>query len=246
LSFFAQLRREFTAFFYSPMAYALFAASMIYNGIVFLLIIEFLSDPRAPHRPPMQMLFGEIFFFYILVITSSSFITMRLVAQERSSGTLETLLTAPVSDALVIGAKYVAAVGFYALLWLPTLAYPILLANYSEIDPGPVAAGYLGTLTLGMMFLSVGLFASTVTRNQIVAALISFTVNMFLYLVGVFEFVGAGQSPDSIMAYVNIWNHMPEFGRGIVDTRHLTYYLSVSAFVLFATIQTMQARRWRS
>ncbi len=246
MSLFAQLRREFTAFFYSPIAYVLLVVSMIYNGIVFMLIVQFLADPRAPHRPPMQMMFGEIFFFYIIVIAASSFITMRLIAHERNSGTMETLLTAPINDFQVVLAKYLAAVGFYIVLWLPTLAYPLLLSRYSEIDIGPVASGYLGTLCLGMMFLAVGLFFSAVSKNQIVAALLSFAGNMSLYLLGVFEFLSPSQSSDSTMSYLNIWNHMPEFGRGIVDTRHLVYYLSVSLFLLFCTVQVLQARRWRS
>ncbi|MCP4603356.1 MAG: ABC transporter permease [Proteobacteria bacterium] len=246
MTFFAQIRREFTAFFYSPIAYVLLIATMIYNGIVFLLIVEFLSDPRAPHRPPMQMIFGEVDFFYYLSIITASFITMRLISHEKNSGTLEILLTAPINDLQVVLAKYLSAVGFYIVLWLPTLAYPLVLSRYSEIDPGPIASGYLGTLTMGMMFLSVGLFFSAVSKNQIVAALLSFGGNMVLFFVGVFEFLSPTHSSDSLLSYVNLWTHMPEFGRGIVDTRHLVYYGSVTLFVLFCTVQALQSRRWRA
>ncbi|MCP4677022.1 MAG: ABC transporter permease subunit [Deltaproteobacteria bacterium] len=242
----AQIKREFLSFFFSPIAYVLLVATMIYNGIVFLLIVEFLSDPRAPHGAAMQFMFGGTDFFYILIITAASFITMRLIAHEKNAGTLEALLTAPINDAQVVAAKFLAAVCFYIVLWLPTLAYPLILSRYSEVDMGPIAAGYLGTLGMGMMFLSVGLLASSLSRNQIVAALLSFGGNMILFLLGIFEFVSQGQSSDSVLSYLNLWNHMPEFSRGIVDTRHLVYYISVTLFMLFTTVQVLQARRWRA
>jgi ABC-2 type transport system permease protein len=240
-----QYKRELTAFFVSPIAYVLLIASTLFNGVVFLLIVEFLSDPRSPHGAVMQYLFGGTNFFYILVISAASFITMRLVAQEKSTGTIETLLTAPIDEVQMVAAKFLAAVTSYIVLWLPTLAFPLYLSKYSDIDPGPIASGYLGTLLMGMMFLSVGLLSSSVTKNQIVAALLSFGTNMFLFLIGVFSFVSPELSSDSLMGYLNLWDHMPEFGRGIVDTRRIVYYGSVTLFTLFATTQLLQARRWR-
>jgi len=212
---------------------------------VFLLVIDFLSDPRAPHGAAMQMLFGGTIFFWIIVIVLTPLITMRSLAEERHSGTMETLLTAPISDMQVVLAKYLAAVGFYIVLWLPTLAYPLLLSSYSDLDLGPILSGYLGTLGVGMMFAAVGLLGSSLTRNQIVAALISFGAIMVMFVIGIFDFLGGETSPDSVLHYVNLWTHMEEFGRGIVDTRHLAYYGSVSLFALFTTVQIVQLRRWR-
>jgi len=245
MNVFAQLKREFAAFFYSPIAYVLLTAAAVLNGVVFLLVIDFLSDPRAPHGAAMQMLFGGTIFFWIIVIVLTPLITMRTLAEERHSGTLETLLTAPISDVQVVLAKYLAAVGFYVVLWLPTLAYPLLLSSYSELDLGPILSGYLGTLGVGMMFTAVGLLGSSLTRNQIIAALISFGAIMMMFVIGIFDFLGGEASPDSVLHYVNLWTHMEDFGRGIVDTRHLAYYGSVSLFALFATVQIVQLRRWR-
>jgi ABC-2 type transport system permease protein len=245
MNVFAQLKREFAAFFYSPIAYVLLTAAAVLNGVVFLLVIDFLSDPRAPHGAAMQMMFGGTIFFWIIVIVLTPLITMRTLAEERHSGTLETLLTAPISDVQVVLAKYLAAVGFYAVLWLPTLAYPLLLSSYSDLEVGPILAGYLGTLGVGMMFAAVGLLGSSLTRNQIVAALISFGLIMVMFVIGIFDFLGGETSPDSVLHYVNLWTHMEDFGRGIVDTRHLAYYGSVSLFALFATVQIVQLRRWR-
>lgn len=245
VTIFAQLKREFTSFFYSPIAYVLLVATMVYNGIVFLLIVEFLSNPRSPHGAAMQYLFGGTDFFYILVTAAASFITMRLISQEKSSGTLETLLTAPINDAEVVIAKYLAAVGFYVVLWAPTAIYPLVLSRYSAIDYGPIGTGYLGTLGMGMMFLSIGLLSSAVTKNQIVAALLSFGGNMILFLMGVFVFLSPDQSSESVLGYMNLWNHMEDFSRGIIDTRYLVYYGTVTVFMLFCTVQVLQARRWR-
>jgi ABC-2 type transport system permease protein len=245
MSILAQLKREFTAFFHSPIAYVLLTAAAILNGVVFLLIIDFLSDPRAPHGAAMQMLFGGTIFFWILVIVLTPLITMRSIAEERHSGTMETLCTAPIDDVQIVLAKYLAAVGFYAVLWLPTLAYPLLLSRYSHLDLGPIFAGYLGTLGVGMMFAAIGLLGSSVTRNQIIAALVSFGMIMLLFVVGIFDFMAGESSPDSALRYMNLWTHMEDFGRGIVDTRHLVYYGSVTLFSLFCTVQIVQLRRWR-
>lgn len=246
MNVFVQLRREIAAFFFSPMAYVLLAAAMVVNGGVFVVIVDFLSDPRAGRGAAMQMLFGGTIFYYLLLLVVASLITMRLLAEERHSGTLETLLTAPISDAQVVLAKYLAAVAFYVVLWVPTLTYPLFLSRFSALDPGPITSGYLGTVLLGMMFLSVGLFFSAVTRNQIVAALLSFVTNFGLFLVGIFEFISPGTSSESVLGYMNLWTHMEDFGRGIVDTRHVVYLLSVTAFVLFCTVQVQQSRRWRA
>jgi ABC-2 type transport system permease protein len=241
----AQLRREFTALFYSPIAYVMLVAAMVINGIHFMLIVFFLSDPYSPHGAAMQFLFGGTIFFYLLLLGVASMITMRSVAEEKHSGTIETLLTAPISELQVVVAKYLAVVGFYIVLWLPTLLYPIVISRYSEIDPGPLVAGYLGTLGLGMMFLAIGLFFSAITRSQIIAALLTLAVNFTLFLLPLYELVSPSFTPDSVLSYMNVWSHMEDFGRGIVDTRHLVYYGSVTLFALFATVQVLQARRWR-
>ena len=241
----AQLKREFAALFYSPIAYVLLTGAVIINGGIFITIINFLSDPRAGHGAAMQYLFGGTIFFWFLVLVICPLVTMRTLAEETHSGTLETLLTAPISDAQVVVAKYLSAIGFWIVLWLPTVTYVIFLSRFSEIDIGPILSGYLGTLGLGMMFLAVGLLCSAMTRNQIVAALLAFAANMILFLLGIAEFLSPSQGSDSILSYLNLWTHMDEFGRGIVDTRHLIYYGSVTAFILFSTVQVVQSRRWR-
>ena len=244
MSILAQIRREFLAFFYSPIAYVVLVAAMAVNGVVFGMIVSFLSDPHSGHGAALEIMFSNEF-YWILVLVVSPLITMRLLSEERSSGTLETLLTAPISETGVVVAKYFAAVCFWVVLWLPTTAYVLVLSRYSEIDLGPVLSGYLGTLGVGMMLLAIGLFFSALAKNQIVAALLGFGVNMTLFLVGLSESIGSEQSSESVIGYMNLFEHMTDFARGIVDTRHLVYYASLTLFTLFCAVQVLQARRWR-
>ncbi len=244
ISVFAQIKRELAAFFYSPIAYVVLVAAMLVNGIVFGMIVDLLSDPRAGHGAAMQIMFSNEFYWFLMLIICP-LITMRLFSEERHSGTIETLLTAPIGTVGVTIAKYVAAVIFWIVIWLPTIAYPLLLSRYSSIEAGPVMSGYLGTLGVGMMLLSVGLFFSALTKNQIVSALLAFGANMGIFLLGLSSSMGGSSLSDSPMEYINLFDHMLNFSRGIVDTRHLTYYGTVSVFMLFATVQILEMRRWR-
>ena len=244
MSILAQVRREFAAFFHSPIAYVLLLVATVLNGLVFMFIVDFLSDPRSPHGAPMQMLFSWVIFWFIVIVVTP-LITMRTLAEEKSSGTLETLLTAPIDEFGVVVAKFLAALGFYLVLWLPTLAYPLVLSRFSEIDLGPILAGYLGAAGVGTMFLSIGILCSALFRSQIVAALLSFAVVMVLFLAPLFSFLDPAITSDSILGYMELISHMEDFSRGIVDSRHLIYYGSVTLFALFCTVQVIQARRWR-
>ena len=244
MSLFAQVKREFTAFFYSPIAYVVLVAAMLVNGIVFGMIVDFLSDPQSGHAAAMQIMFSNEFYWFLTLVICP-LITMRLLSEERHTGTIETLLTAPIGTVGVTAAKYLAAVSFWVVLWLPTAAYPLLLLKFAPIEPGPVLAGYLGTLGVGMMLLAVGLFFSALTKNQIVSALLAFGANMALFLLGLSASMSAVKTSDSPLGYINMFEHMMDFSRGIVDTRHLIYYGSVSLFMLFCTVQVLEMRRWR-
>lgn len=241
----AQLKREFAAIFYSPIAYVLIAACLITNGITFFLILDFLSSPHAPYGAIMQWMFGDNIFFFIVLIMATALVTMRTIAEEKHTGTLETLLTSPISDLQMVLAKYLSTVGFWIILWIPTLIYPVLLTQYSSIDVGPLAAGYVGTLALGMMFLAIGLFFSSISINQIISALLSFGTGFVLMIIPLFQMTDPTTSSASMLGYVNMWTHMGDFSRGIVDTRPLILYGSVTVFALFGTTQVIQSRRWR-
>jgi ABC-2 type transport system permease protein len=125
------------------------------------------------------------------------------------------------------------------------VAYPALLAYYSEVDWGPVLAGYLGVLGIGALFLSVGLLASSLTRSQLVAAILTFAMLITLFTFGLLENLFSDAPVREMLSYLNLWQHMEELGKGIVDTRHLVYYLSATVLFVFLSARALQSRKWR-
>ena len=241
----ATFQRELRAYFLSPLAYIVAALLLLINGGVFWLIVSFLNDPRSAIGAPLQLFFGQTFFFWLVLVFVTAVLTMRLVSEERRSGTIEVLMTAPVSEGQVVLGKYLAALTFYSFLWLPTATYPVLLSYYHEVDWGPVVAGYVGILGIGAMFLAIGLFASALTRSQLIAAVITFSVLVFMIVGGFLENLFTDETVRDLIGYVNLLEHMDEFGKGIVDTRRLVYYLSVSVLLLFFSARALESRKWR-
>lgn len=241
----ANLMRELRAYFLSPLAYVILAFFLLVNGYVFWFIVSILNDPRSPVGAPLELFFGQTVFFWLVLLFITPVLTMRLLAEERRSGTIEVLMTAPVTEGQVVVGKYLAALAFYVFLWLPTLAYVALIAAYGEVDFGPVAGGYLGALGVGALFLAVGVFGSSFTRNQIVAAVVTFAILIVLFTFGLLENLVNDERAKQVFGYLNLWQHMDEFGRGILDTRRLVYYLSASAFFLFLSARILEAKKWR-
>ena len=166
---------------------------------------------------------------------------MRLLSEERRTGTLEMLLTAPVTEAQVVLGKYLGALLFYVFLWLPTLVYVALLAKSLPLDWGPIGAAYLGILGIGALFLAIGVFASAVTRNQMVAAVFSFALTFLCFLPAFLEILVNDPKVRDAVGYLNLYQHMDDFSKGIVDTRRLVYYVSVTAFFLFLASRAVDA-----
>ena len=241
----ALVRRELMAYFSSPLAYVVLTAFLFFNGYVFWLIIAFLNDPRTQAMAPLRLMFGGTLFFWLLLLFVVPVITMRLLAEERRTGTLEVLLTSPVSEGQVVIAKFVAALIFYLFLWLPTVVYVLILGSYSSIDPGPVGAGYLGLALLGVLFAAIGLLTSALTRNQIVAAIFAVALLMVLFSTGLLEQLATSPSLKSALSYMNLWDHMDDFARGLVDTRHVVYDLSLAGLFLFLATKALEAKKWR-
>lgn len=241
----ALVNRELLAYFSSPLAYVVLTAFLFVNGYVFYLIVAFLNDPRTPGMAPLKLIFGGTIFFWLYLLFVVPVITMRLLAEERRSGTLEVLLTSPVSEGQVVAAKLFAAFVFYVFLWVPTLAYVAILASRARLDYGPVASGYLGIALLGAMFLSVGLLTSSLVRNQIIAAVLAFAILIVLFSLGLVENLVTNATLKGALGYMNLWNHMDDFGRGIVDTRHVVYNLSLTGFFAFLATRALEASKGR-
>jgi len=242
----ATLERELRAFYFSPLGWAILTLVLVVNGGVFWVLVSFLSDPRTPaSATPLEYFFGQTVFFWLVLLFVAPILTMRLIAEERKSGTIEVLMTAPISEGQVVAGKYLAAFIFYMSLWLPSLIYAAIIAAYSEVDWGPVASGYLGILGIGALFLAVGIFASSLARNQIVAALTTFAMLMAFFSFGMLE--GLFETPwlKEAFGYMNLWQHMEDFSRGIVDSRRLVFYASATLLFLFLASRSLEAKKWR-
>lgn len=242
----ALTRRELAGYFCSFTGYLVGALAVFLMGLSFVVLLTKLQSDRTPL--PITQLFYLTPFFWFIVLLSAPVITMRLFALEKSSGTFETLMTAPVKELQVIFAKFGAAMIFFIMLWLPLLALIFALRPYGAvIDLGSTASTFLGIVLIGLFFVSAGCFASSVTRSQTTAAMLSFALGLTFFLIGFFT---SSLPPTTgwqwdVLSYVGLIRHMEDFSRGVVDTRPLVFYPTASAFFLFLTYRVLESRRWK-
>ncbi len=238
------LRRELGSFFVSPLAYVVLTAWLVWNGVVFWVLTEFYARNAVASgaATPLSAFFGGSSLFFIPLLVFVPVLTMRLVAAERQSGTIEPLMTAPVSDTAIIAGKYGAALGIWAVLWAPTAIYAYIMSQHGTVDWGAVRASYFGILMLGSYFMAVGLLMSVIAPNQIIAAVLAFVALGVLFTVGIGEFVFDGAARE-ICSYVSMWGHMQSFAKGVVDTRYLVFDLSVTLLALGLSVGILQSRR---
>jgi ABC-2 type transport system permease protein len=230
-------RRELQATFFSPIAYVVGAGFLLLSGYFFL------RDVLVPgNEASMRPLFDNM---ARLLVFAIPLLTMRSLSDELSSGTLETLMTAPVTDAQVILGKFTGIMLFYVALLATTLLDAILLLHYAELPWQAVAMGYLGLLLLGAAFTAVGLFASTLTRHQILAALIG--AGLLSAMTFMMDYLGGlrGDLWRVITSGMNLLGHFDDFSKGILDTRALVMLISAAVFFLFLAVKVLESRRWR-
>ncbi|MDD5348729.1 MAG: ABC transporter permease subunit [Chthoniobacteraceae bacterium] len=248
--FLTLLSREVKSTFYSPIAYIVMCFFLALTGLCFYSGVAFLS------RGATELTVVEAFFdsvpFWIGFILIFPPITMRLFAEEFKMGTIETLMTAPVSDGQVVLAKFGGALIFYCILWLPTLLYFVIFQQVARTDAALAAGAYWGSylelLLVGMFFLSVGCFSSVLTQNQIVAAVISLSLIVMFFLGGLVAFFSPNISPvlRMVSSYFSPLEHMGEFSKGLIDTRRFVFYGSGTALMLLLTHLVFQYRRWKA
>ena len=247
--FYALLTREVRRYFYSPIAYIVLVFFLLVSGVDFYFQVSFMNQRPATYSV-LEAFFNSVFFWFAFVLIFP-LITMRLFSEEFKLGTIEPLMTAPVRDLQVVLAKFFGALVFYITLWLPTLLYFWI---FQKITHQPAAnslgaywGSYLMLLLLGMFYLSVGCFASVLTKNQIVAAVISFCTITLLFFLGLVQFVllDISSGMRDALGYFSAIEHMGTYSRGIIDTRPIVLYLSMTAFVLTLTYQAFQSRKWR-
>jgi ABC-2 type transport system permease protein len=238
-------KREIFSFFVSPIAYVVLTVWLLFFGFVFYLLAIVFAQPSGSETNLLTAFFGGTTLFYLPLLVFAPVMTMRLLAEERASGTIEPLLTAPVSEVSVVLGKYLAALTFWCVLWSPTLSYVWLVARTGEhvVDWGSVGCTYLGLFAIGMFYMAVGLFMSAIARNQIVAAMLTFLVLGGLFVIGLAGYANVGDDMRAVFEYVGLWTQMASFAKGIVDTRYLVYDLSIVVLALFLSVQALQADR---
>lgn len=229
--------RELAFLFNSPIAYIAITVFLAICGVYLFVIYDFFQANQADLRP----LFEQIPLFFILYVPA---ITMRLISEEKRSGTIELLATWPVSDAQIVLGKFLGALGFLLVTLGMSLVFPLLVGSLGPIDSGSVLGGYLGLILVGAAYLSMGLLTSSWTENQIVAFILAVLLCSFFYsvdgLVGSFW-----ESGRDAFAFLSFKAHFGNITRGVIDTRDVIFYLSVIALALLLTVQSLQARRWR-
>jgi gliding motility-associated transport system permease protein len=244
--FWPVFKRELFAYFVTPLAYVLVVAFVAWQGLHFYLLVRSFAGAgeASIDQGPVQAFFGGDPFYYLPLIVLCPAITMRLFAEERRSGTIETLLTSPVGTPAVVLAKFFAAVVVYAAMWAPTLLYVIIMRRAGEIDWRVVGTSYIGVVGVGAQYLAIGTMMSAVARSQLVALILSAILVLGLFLLAVGEFVlDAGPARD-ICAYISIWSQMGELGRGVVDSRRLVFDATMVVLPLFINTRTGDAWRW--
>lgn len=242
--------REIKGFYGRPVAYIVLFLWLLINGVFMLILLDYYAGPESWGRdfqvPPLVYVTS-----HWLAIVGLGFIapalTMRLLAEESSTGSMEMLLTSPVTDAQVALSKYLGALAFFLAMLLSIGVYMVVMRYYAtEWDWGPVLSGYLGLFLLGALFLSVGLFTSSITDNQIVAFILALVPIMamtfgVLMLKGALTIDGAREVID----HVNPWELQAQFAKGIIQWRALAFYLSSTAFFLFLTVRGVESHTWR-
>ncbi len=249
----AVVRREWTAAFASPIAYvvcAVFAGLSGYffsSGFNYFSLISFQAG-RNPYLVDLnvnQMVLAPTFGnMSIILLLMLPLLTMRLLAEEKRSGTFELVMSYPVREMEIILGKYLAALLVFAVMLLPTVLFPVLASVLAETDLGPVVTAYLGLFLLGGAFIALGLFLSSLTENQIVAAVLTFGALLGLWMIGWVSGI-SGSAWARVLAQISIIEHFDSFAKGILDTHDLVYYLVFIVFFLFLTGRSVESSRWR-
>jgi ABC-2 type transport system permease protein len=240
----AVYRREMLSLWVTPLAWLLLFAFLLLQGVSFYIVVDhFTHFTSMAVDGPVQSYFSSLFIPFTLLFICPA-LTMGSFAEERKSGTLETLLTAPVSAAAVVHAKYLAALSTYVLLWLPTLLYVIIVRNAADVDPAVIASSYAGLFGVGVAYLSIGLLMSAITKSQLLALMMTTLVLFGLFIMGVGERVFDPGMLRDICAHVSVLSQLEDFSRGIIDVRRLVFDSSVASFCLFLTRRVVDSWRW--
>jgi ABC-2 type transport system permease protein len=248
-SVFTIFRKELNSYFYSPIAYVVLFVFFVLSGIFFFLYLQSFAqaqtDPRLTfveeginlNEVVIRPFFGTISVLFLLLIP---LMTMRLIADERKCFTAELLFTSPVKITSIIIGKYLSSLLLLGIMIILSAVYILVLIKFGNPDLGPVLSGYLGLFLMGGSFLAVGIFASSLTDNQMVAAVISFGILLVFWIMGATSSAG-----DSVFGYLSIINHFENFEKGVIDLKDVVYYLSFTFLGLYLAYIMLDSERWK-
>jgi ABC-2 type transport system permease protein len=249
--------KELRGYFASPIAWVMMALFALIFGRFFTVYLDYFLQQAMQAQfggaPPqqnvnMQMIRPLLSNASVLALFLLPMITMRTYAEEKRSGTIELLLTSPLKDIEIVLGKFIGAVGLYAALLVVTLFHIGILFWYGSPGAGPevkpIVTGYIGLLLLGACFISVGLFISSTTKNQMVAAAATFVLALLFWIMD-WSSDSAGPTLGPLLQYLSITQHFDDFGKGVIDTKHLIFYFSFITFGLYLTLKSVDSERWR-
>ena len=239
-------KRELFAMFVTPLAWVIIVSFLIVQGLHFTLLVNHFSSQveLSADQGPVQAFFGQTIFLYLPLLILCPGLTMRMFAEERRSGTIETLMTAPISAPGLVLAKFFATLFTYVVMWAPTVLYMVIIRRTGEIDWRVVASGYLGVLGVGCSYLAVGILMSALTKSQLMALVLATLVTMGLFIIGIGEMIADEGVVHDVCGYVSVWSQMDDFSKGIVDLRRIAYDLTLTLVPLFATVRVVDSWRW--
>jgi ABC-2 type transport system permease protein len=247
-------RKELNVLFGSPIFYVVAFTFLVISGYFFYSALAYfnLLSFQASQNPfvAQQLNFTDMvmrpYFFdvSIVLLLLSPLLTMRLYAEERKTGTLELLFTYPISDRTTVLAKFAAVVSAFFVILLGTLPGIFLVGYVGDPSWKPILSGYMGIFLLGSCFLALGTFTSSLTQNQIIAAVLSFGALLMFWIIG---WTKSFVSPETgaVIEYLSVTKHFDSFTKGVLDSRDLLYYVVFMIFFLFLTLRQMESYRWR-
>lgn len=230
-------QRELASCFYSPIAYVTGFLFLLATGLYFIMV-TLSPGAEASLRPLFEVM--SVVLVFVLPL-----LTMRTVSEELSSGTIETLMTAPVTETEVIVGKFLGVLLFYIATLATTVLYLGLIARFSNPETGLVLFGYLGMVLLGALYIAVGIFTSACTRHQLLSAVMAAAILASMSILA--DEIGPFL-PDvwqKLLTHINVLEHFEDFAKGVFDTSSLVYFVSGTAFFLFLAAKTLESRRWR-
>lgn len=248
----AIVRKEWRGYFASPVGYVVIGMYALVFGYFYTVYLSWflrqsMQGPQmggGPMNVNQQMIRGVFDNSMVIFLFVVPLITMRAYAEEKRSGTIELLMTSPITDFQIVMGKFLGAMSLYGAMLGITLIHIAVLFAYGNPEWKPILTGYLGLVLLGGCFVSVGLFFSSLTKNQIVAGMFTFVVLLLLWVI---SWIGnfSGPTVERLTSYLSLTSHVDDFLRGVIDTQHIVYYLSFITFGLFLTAKAVDSERWR-